>query len=149
MAASTDSHDAPVGSPAASRWPVVAAAFLGIQGFNTIFYAPLIPAPISDAGITVPLLGHLPFVWIIAGGAALAAAVGVLRRRTWGRILGIGSEILTIAGVLMTAPSLLLAAPTLAIANVVIFALWRRWPVATRPDAAPVQPGAGRGPTQP
>lgn len=124
MASSTD----PRGSPGVSRWPAVAAAFLVIQGLNTILYAGFIPAPISDVGVSVPLLGHLPFVWIVVGGFALVAAVGVIGRRTWGRVLGIGSEVVTIAAVLMTAPSLLLAAPTLAIANIVIFALWRRWP---------------------
>ena len=128
MAPSPDLQDVSGGSPVASRWPAVAAAFLAIQGLNTILYAGFIPPPISDAGVSVPLLGQLPFVWIVMGGSALVAAVGVIRRRTWGRVLGIGSEIAAIAAVLVTAPSLLLALPTLAIANVVLFALWRRWP---------------------
>lgn len=128
---------------------MVAAAFLAIQGFNTILYAGFIPPPISDVGVTVPLLGHLPFVWIIVGGVALAAAVGVIRRRTWGRVLGIVSEIVTIATVLVMAPSLLLAAPTLVIANIVIFVLWRRWPSATSPDGVRARPGADRGPRRP
>jgi len=112
----------------ARNWIILAGAILAFQGVATIFYAGFLPPPITDAGITVPILGHLPFVWLAAGGLAIVAAVGVLRVRRWGRVLGIVSEILTIAGVSVAARSLPDAAPTLLIAGVVLFVLWRRWP---------------------
>ena len=113
----------------ASSWPLIAAAFLALEGFTTIAYAGFLPAPIVDAGVTVPLLGRLPFVWLITGGLALVAAVGVFRRRTWGRYLGTASAFLTMAGTLWTATSIQSAAFALAFPLLILFALWRRWPV--------------------
>ena len=111
-----------------SIWPFVAAAILLLQGVNTILYAGILPPVISDAGVTLPFLGHLPFVWITAGGLDIAAAIGVWRRRTWGRYLGIVSAIVTIAAALTTASSLPLAAVSLVLPLLVLFALWQRWP---------------------
>ena len=124
MAASPE----PRGTAPASRWATVAAVLLALQGFTTIFYAGFIPPPVSDAGVTVPFLGHLPFVWIVLGGIAIAAAVGVMRRRTWGRYLGTAVELLSFATAVMAAPSLPGAALALVFPAIVLFALWRRWP---------------------
>jgi len=108
-----------------SLWAYVAGAILALQGLATILYSGFIPPPITDAGIDVPLLGRLSFVWVIVGGVAIVAAYGVLRRRAWGRSLGTASEILVIVGGLMTATSVPMAALALVIPGVVLFALWR------------------------
>jgi len=115
--------------PESTIWTRVAGAILWFQGVATIVYGGFIPPPITDAGITVPLLGQLPFVWLVLGGGAIAAAVGVLRRRTWGRYLGTVVEILSIATAFTITPSALWAARALLFPSLVLFILWRRWPV--------------------
>lgn len=111
-----------------SSWPLIAAAFLALEGITTIVYAGFLPPPIIDAGVTVPFLGHLPFVWLAAGALALVAAIGVFRRRTWGRYLGIVSAIVTLVSALATTTSLASSATALGFPLLILFVLWRRWP---------------------
>jgi hypothetical protein len=114
--------------PGSSIWTLVAGVILAFQGLATIVYSGFIPPPVTDAGVSVPFLGDLPFVWLAIGGVAIAAAIGVLRRRSWGRYLGTGVEILSIATAFMTNPSLPGAAFALVFPGLVLFALWRKWP---------------------
>jgi hypothetical protein len=124
-----DDAGAEPGAGRSSSWLLIAAAFLALEGITTIAYAGFLPPPIIDAGVTVPVLGRLPFVWLATGGLALVAAVGVFRKRTWGRYLGTVSAILAIVGALTTATSVPSAAIALAFPLLILFALWRRWPV--------------------
>jgi hypothetical protein len=124
-----DDAGAEPGAGRVSSWLLIAAAFLALEGITTIAYAGFLPPPIIDAGVTVPVLGRLPFVWLATGGLALVAAVGVFRKRTWGRYLGTVSAILAIVGALTTATSVPSAAIALAFPLLILFALWRRWPV--------------------
>lgn len=116
-----------------SSWISIAGAILALQGLSTILYSGFIPPPITDADVEIPLLGHLAIVWVIVGGVALVAAVGVLRRRTWGRSLGIAAEALVIGAGLLAATSPLAAALALVIPAVVLFLLWRGWPAPRAP----------------
>jgi hypothetical protein len=111
-----------------TAWRLVAGAILALQGVATIVYSGFIPPPLTDAGVDVPLLGHLPVVWLVVGGVAIAAAVGVLSGLAWGRLLGVASEVLVVASGLAIATSLPGAALALVLPGIVLFALWRRWP---------------------
>ncbi len=111
-----------------SLWAFIAEAILALQGVATIVYSGFIPPPITDAGLSVPFLGHLAFVWMIVGGVAIVAAYGVLRRHMWGRYVGTVAEFLIVAAALMIATSLLMAAFALVLPGIVLFALWRGWP---------------------
>ena len=115
-------------------WTVAAGAFLALQGFATILYAGFMPPPFTDAGVDVPFLGHLPFVWILLGVLAIVAAFGVLRRRVWGRYLGIALVILSIGTTLLISRNLASGAVSVLIDAVVLFALWRRWPTPGNAD---------------
>ena len=128
--ASNPEPNPPPGKTTAGRsssWPLIAAAFLALEGIATIVYAGFLPPPIIDAGVTVPLLGHLPFVWLATGALALVAAVGVFLRRTWGRLLGTISALLTMAGTLSSATSILSALVALVFPLLILYVLWRRW----------------------
>lgn len=110
-----------------TMWRRLAALILAFQGLNTILYAGLLPPPISDAGVDIPLLGHLPFVWLAAGTLDISAAVGVARRQTWGRALGIVASVVSILGSLTLVSSPIAAIAGLVLPGLVLFALVRRW----------------------
>ena len=57
----------------ANMWPLLAAAILEIQGLSTLFYATFLPAPLTNAGIDMPVLGTMPFVWIALGTISIVA----------------------------------------------------------------------------
>jgi hypothetical protein len=122
MARSSDAR------PGSTIGTIVAGAILAFQGVTTIVYGGFIPPPITDAGISVPFLGHMPFVWLVLGGLAIVAAYGVLRCRTWGRQLGVAVEALSIVTAVMAARSLPQVAVALLIPGLVLFVLGRRWP---------------------
>jgi hypothetical protein len=120
-------QDTPTVAPV---WVTVAAVILAIQGINTIFYAGFLPPPGGiDAGLDVPVLGHLPLVWLALGVLDLVAAAGVYLRRRWGRILGVVAVVASMALVVSISGSPgSLAAVGLVFPIFVLFALWRRWP---------------------
>ena len=113
-----------------SAWRLVAAIILGYQGFAAIFYSAILPALVTDVGVDVPLLGHMNVGWVAAGALAIAAAIGVARRRVWGRRLGTLSAILSIVTGLLTASSVALAVFVPVLPLIVLFALRFRWPNA-------------------
>lgn len=57
------------------------AGILGFNGVTTILYASAFPAPLFE-------WARDP-VWSLIGAMSIAAAVGVFRRRRWGRLLGL------------------------------------------------------------
>lgn len=68
-----------VGTTLGQRLVVI---WLGLTGVFTLLYAGFLPlSPLSEQLITP--------VWWIVGAVAIAAAVGVLRRAAWGRLLAV------------------------------------------------------------
>jgi hypothetical protein len=135
-----------------SAWLVLAAAVLGFQGVTAILYSAILPPVLTDIGIDAPLLGHMSVVWIGAGGLAIVSAVGVARRRDWGRQLGTLSEILSIMTGLLAASSAALALFVPILPLIVLYALRRRpvlAPERSRPNGPPAPPVGDRGPTPP
>lgn len=57
------------------------SGILALNGVTTILYASILP---------LPLLGYAGApVWALIGAISLVAAVGVFRRRSWGRLTGV------------------------------------------------------------
>jgi hypothetical protein len=112
----------------ANMWPLLAAAILGIQGLSTLFYASFLPAPLTSAGIDVPVLGTMPFIWIAAGTIALIAGAGVAARLSWGRYLGAVSAVFTIAAGLFNAQNVSMNVLAFILPGIVLFSLWQKWP---------------------
>ncbi len=78
----------PVAERDGSLWPLLAASILGIQGLSTLFYATFLPTPLTAAGVAVPVLGTVPYLWIVVGTIALVSGAGVAARLSWARYLG-------------------------------------------------------------
>jgi hypothetical protein len=57
------------------------AGILAFNGVTTILYASAFPAPLFESARVL--------VWSLVGAISIAAAVGVFRRRRWGRRLGL------------------------------------------------------------
>jgi polyferredoxin len=112
----------------ANMWPLLAAGILGIQGLSTLIYATFMPAPVSGAGIDIPVLGTMPFIWIAAGTVGLVAGAGVAARRTWSRYLGSVAAVFTILAGLYNAQNATMSVVAFILPGVVLFALWRKWP---------------------
>jgi hypothetical protein len=124
-----------MGDAGSGRLLDVAALLIGLAGTVSILYAGFLAIPpFSD----VPV----PLVWQAYGGVALVGAVGVARRRTWGRALGIlvtatglglallrqGSEF----GRSASPAALLDLGITVALDLAVVWVLSRRWPRGDR-----------------
>jgi hypothetical protein len=118
----------PLAERDALLWQPLAAAILGIEGLRTLLYAAFLGTPIANAGVDVPVVGAMPYGWIVPGVIALIAAVGVLTGRTWGRYLGAVSAVLTIMTGLFNAPHAGVGVVALALPCIVLFVLWRKWP---------------------
>jgi hypothetical protein len=123
----TRSPDAPAARDR-GVWTTLAAAVLGFQGASTIVYSAILPRVVTDVGIDLPVLGHAQSAWLVLGGLALVAAVGVGRRRAWGRVLGVVSASLGIAIGVGLAPSPPIAVLAAILPVIVLIVLWRRWP---------------------
>jgi hypothetical protein len=146
-------------------WAVGAAAILAFQGLSMVSYAAIL-RPVAGIAIDLPVLGRAEVVYLGAGALAIVAAIGVALRRTWGRVLGIVSAIVTLALLLATASG---------VAQAIFAPLLPRWwslgcggtglrprrprtrprPLASPaagparrplPSAGPVRPAAGPGP---
>jgi hypothetical protein len=122
--------------PAAERdtnmWPMLAAAILGIQGLSTLIYAAFLPAPLTSAGIEVPVLGTMPFVWIAVGVTAIVAGAGVAARLSWSRYLGTVSAVIAILTGVYNAQNMTMGFLAFVLPGLVLFALWRHWPTSER-----------------
>jgi hypothetical protein len=118
-----------------SAWLTVSAAVLALMGALTLFYGPIFPPPyLADVALAIPIPGfaRLPIYWLIVGSLGIVAAVGVARRRDWGRILGIalsGWGLLTLAVVFVRSGG---SDPlSAALEILIVFVLWRSWPAAS------------------
>ena len=117
----------PDSEPVSGLWTYAAAALLALDGFSTIFYGGLLREPLFDTVVDTPV-GRMALIWIVLGGILFAAAIGVARRRAWGRYLGLAAQFVSIGVGVMVASSLILFLAGLIIPAFVVFALWRRWP---------------------
>ncbi len=128
-------------------WRLFAAAIIGIQGLGTLLYATFLPAPLTRAGIDIPELGTMPFVWIAAGTISLVAAVGVAAGRSWGRDLGTVSIVSAMAFGLFNAQSAALGVVAFSLMGMVLFALWQKWPSESTIRAGELGRDSGQTPT--
>ena len=137
--------------PAAERdtnmWPLLAAAILGIQGLSKLVFATFLPAPVSSAGVDVPVLGTMPFIWIAVGIISLVAAAAVAARLSWGRYLGMISAVIAIATGLFDAQGVSTGALAFMLPGIVLFALWRKWPSESSVGAGDLGGRSGEAPT--
>lgn len=137
--------------PAAERdtnmWPLLAATILGIQGLGKLVFATFLPAPVSSAGIDVPGLGTMPFIWIAVGTFSLVAAAAVAARLSWGRYLGMISAVIAIAAGLFDAQGVSTGALAFMLPGIVIFALWQKWPSKKTIGAGDLSGRSGKAPT--
>ncbi|MFL5675362.1 MAG: hypothetical protein ACJ779_10170 [Chloroflexota bacterium] len=119
---------APIAERDTSLWPLLAAAILGLQGLSTLMYATFLPPPISAAGVDVPVLGTMPFIWLAAATLYLVAGAGLAARLTWSRYLGsVAAVLMMVFGIYNTQTSGL-PLVSLVLPAIVLFVIWRRWP---------------------
>jgi hypothetical protein len=125
----------------ARGWRRTAALLILLPSLSTLVYAPFLVVPVGPQLIAA-VAGFGVNSLTVLGLAGLAAAVGVWRRRGWGRLLGAAVTVLLIA---LSAwwPSQRLDAPDepltlaaawlaamvlpLACGSFILYVLWRRW----------------------
>jgi hypothetical protein len=138
-------------------WIVLAAVVLVLTGVGAIVYGPFLPVPgWMSIRLLLPVLGAPPVALVALGLLSIAAGGGVFGVRTWGRVLGVVSTIVSLGYAawrsLQGAPpeaslqdllAALLAGAWLgtALSLVVLFVLLRRWPRSERARADSYQRG--------
>jgi hypothetical protein len=133
----TRTYDPAVSERDANMWPLLAATILGVQGLGKLVFAAFLPAPVSGAGIDIPVLGTMPFIWIAVGVVSLVAGAAVAARLWWGRYLGVFSAVIAIAAGVFDAQGVSSGTLAFILPGVVIFALWQKWPADRSIHAAP------------